>query len=237
MDSEKKFFLDELPDEGGPSHKKEPSALKESPSKKKQEQDPRLKKIQNLSQDERTEILSKRWRFDKPEYHFGWVAYICLLAALRELDFYDAYIVEKLHLDSATMGLGTAFLKPLFLWCNYFIEHPVFFALLTPVLFKFRTQSYFYLELSFDGVETVRGFNLNSDGVPDRVSIHWKEIVKVDKIKWNKRDALALSSEEKKLGFIIWDLKLEEKQAITVLLEGLVTKTHPLRAFIEKDLK
>ncbi|WPU63982.1 hypothetical protein [Peredibacter starrii] len=99
-DDEKKFKISELPDEGSSSSPKPPkkTVLRKDP-------DPRVEKLQLLSEREKVAVMTQTWFFDRPNWSFGWVIYVLILAGLQFSTPYEAYLAEIQLLDDNTMDL------------------------------------------------------------------------------------------------------------------------------------
>ena len=232
MSEEKKFKLDELPDKGS-------SHLNEAPKipKLKVKEDPRVVGIGKLTEEEKLKHLSVSWRYDKKIYHFEWVLYVAVLIVLEYEKIFSG-VAESLRpkTEDGLGAIGFAIADFFLVIPFYLVSHPSIFALLTPLLFKFRSSSPFGFMVTYDGLETVKNLNLIDGKNPDKVKIKWAEIVRVEKGIENKRNVLILHGHELRLGLIIWDIKKYEKQSIEIILKGLIPATHPFRKFIEKDI-
>jgi hypothetical protein len=175
----------------------------------------------------RIQIMEQKWHFDKKEFLFGWLIYVCCVAFLQYLVRSPEIVQEVNHFLKETGGEGSMVIN--------IILSPGRLILLTPFIFSLREDSAAYLDVSFDGLSTLVQIHPKV-GELQRIFVKWQDISKVQKTKSGGRDILQLSSVEGPLAQVIWDLTLHEKKGIHHLLKGLVTSGHPLRQFLEKDL-
>ena len=222
---EKKFSLDELPDEGSSSVSEKPTAVKV----KKAEVDPRKEAIaKSTDNKDKVKILQQSWRFDVPEYLSGWIVYVlCLCAAqawISGTDFLSRWSVLNNFVDGGLSLLGG------------FISHPIVFILATPFLFRFKTESELYFEINFDGINTLKKIHPGTGEFLTRNLIKWPEITNVQKTKSGSRDILQFHAKDGPVGQMIWDIDIDKKRGVKHLLNSLVVPSHPMRKFLEKDL-
>jgi hypothetical protein len=232
MDPEKKFKLDELPDEKSGSSVSKPQAPKKIPKVS----DPRLETLKSMTDSDRVDEMKRRWIFDLPVRMWSWVGYVVILLALEKSGFYAQYLNDIDLLNKSTMDLGGAMFDSLLLNLDYIIKHPFFLVVLTPLLFKFKKPSDFVFEVNFDGINTVKRINLGEHELPNRVQIKWNEIIDVTKGKVLERPILILIAPNGPVGELIWDISDENKRAFKLLLKGLVPKTHAFSQFLEKEV-
>lgn len=234
-DFDKKFKISELPDEGS-------SSSPGTPKKKfvKEEAEPRLEKLQLLSEREKVTVMTQSWHFDKPGWNFTWVIYVLILAAAQVSTPYQAYLNEIELLNNQTMDIGGDVVRAFTTYLEFLVRNPLILALLTPLFFKFTSVSDYHFEITFDGIKTVRKVVPNgSKELVTRTFIKWNEISLVEHGKSGDREVLQLHSLDGKAAEIIWDIGTDKKKAIKLLLNGLINNKHPLRVFLdnEKDLK
>jgi hypothetical protein len=232
MSEEKKFKLDELPEKG--------SSVSEKPQLFKRintSEDPRLKEAKNLTEEEKLLFLSKRWSYDRPLYHFDWLIYVLLLSVIEYKDFLSG-VAQSLRPQTSDeiLNVGLSFFDLPIVIAQSVLAHPSIFVLLTPFFFKLKSASPYGFIVTFDGLETVKSFNLVDGQTPERINIKWSEIVRIEKARLNKRSVLLLHGHDFRIGLLIWDLNKHQKKSIELILKGLVPAAHPLRKFIEKDI-
>jgi hypothetical protein len=232
MDDEKKFKLDELSDEKSESSASKPKTIK----KTTKAADPRLETMKPMSFEDRVDMMKRRWVFDKPERLWGWLFFIVILLALEKSGLYQQYVSDIDMLNRNTMEMGGTFLTSIFLFGDYFVKHPLFLIVLTPLLFKFKKSSIYVFEVNFDGINTVKSLNVVENGIPTRAQLKWNDIVHVSKTEANERPILVLSAVSGPVGVLIWDIHEDNKKALRLLLKGLIPKTHALSQFLEKDI-
>lgn len=232
MSEEKKFKLDELPDKGS-SHFEEAPKIQ----KIKEKQDPRVTGVNKLSEEDKLNLLSVRWSYDRQIYHLEWVIYIAAIMALQYENIFSGVAESFRPKSDDSLGAFGLLIADFFLVLPYYIlSHPAIFVLLTPFLFKFKSPSPFGFTITFDGLETVKNLNLIDGKNSERVRIKWSEITRLEKSVENRRTVLILYGHESRIGLIIWDIKMVEKKSIEIILKGLIPANHPLRKFIEKDI-
>ncbi len=235
MSSDKKFKLDELSDEGSSIEppKDNPPPKKSTPSKK--EADPRIARMKKLDDEKKVEEMVQRWHFDKKVNNYGWLIYVMLIVALQYINPYEQYLLETEMLAQNSMGFGEVF--NLGVYVEELVRRPIVFVFLTPFFFKFSSPSVYFFDLSFDGISTVRSVEIDAEVKPSRVFLKWDTIVEVQKKSKGSREVLQLLSPEGRIGELIWDITDEKKRAVKLLLKGLIKDKHPLRQFLEKDVK
>lgn len=237
MSSDKKFKLDELPDEGSSIEpQKSPSSpLNPKTRPPKKDHDPRLERLKDLDDEKRVQEMVQKWHFDVPNLNFGWLLYVGVIVALQFINPYEQYLREVDQLEQNSMGFGGVF--NLGVYVEELIRRPIVFLGLTPLFFKFVSPSVYFFDLSFDGVSTVKSVDIDAEVSPSRVVLKWDVIDKVEKKKKGGREVLQLFSSEGRIGELIWDIKDEQKRAVKLLMRGLIKDKHPLRQFLEKDIK
>jgi hypothetical protein len=223
MDNEKKIKLDELPDKG--SETGEEDKPKIIPLKKTSIE-PRLEKLKGLEDEERLEILSRSWRFDRPVRYWGGIILFLLLAALQ--------FTKALPTIGKVEGLSGMFLPQAEL--DFVLSNPIIFAILLPFFFKLRKESEHYFELTFSGIKTVQNVFPPPRQVVIRITVHWDEIAEVEKVKIKGRTILMLNNSEGPIGEMIWDIAGIKKEVIKNVMREIVNKKHPMMVFLEKDI-
>ena len=232
MDSdEKKVKLDELPDEGSEIPKPAPKL-----SSRKITIDPRLKKLSQVDDEKKVELMKRSWVFDDPDWSLWWVVYILVIVGVRMLDLYPR-ILENLESGQEDFFgfLGVIASPGLWIAQILFYYTPVFLIFLP--FFTYRTRSEFYLEISFDGLSTVKKIKVEPREMVQRIFVKWNEIIKVKKLVAGGKEKLELYSHDGKLAEIPWIYPLDKRRGILVLLKGLVSPDHPLRELLEKEMK
>jgi hypothetical protein len=228
MDSEKKFKLDELPDEGSkPQSKPRPKPAA-----------PRPNPLKGLDAGSKSRLMEQKWVFDRVEWLYGWVGYVSVVLALQFLNL--RRLMEEEYADrSARVQKDDLFGQMLdvrFEGLEFLAGNVWVLVLLTPAFFRFTRTSESYFQANYEGLSTLKSIALKPREMPIRVFIKWPEIIKVERGTSNRRPVLVLHSPEGRAGELIWDLPMQKKKALRLLLNGLLPDTHPLRAFIEKDL-
>lgn len=232
---EKKFKIDELPDEGS-SSVKPATPIKR---KTKEESEPRLEKLKILDPVTKVDVMVQKWEFDEPIKSFAWIGYILFLCVLEFSPFYSAYMAEVTAISRNSQTLGSIWTEEMGL-LNMIARHPIILILLTPFFYRSPQRSDYVFFLSFDGIDTVKKvLPLESKEIVSRVFIKWKEIERVEKGKIGEKEILRLYSLEGPTGDIIWSIDVTKKKAIHLLLKGMIVPKHPMRIFLEneKELK
>lgn len=232
MDQDKKVKLDELPEEGSSSFQG-PTDLR-SISK---ELEPRIQKLKKLDTAAQVNLMDQKWRFDKEVWTFGWLAYILILFAINQSGYHKGYFDERGVLRLQEFGLGGQFMQSIYGMFDFIVKYPIFLAVLAPLFFRLRKGSEFFMDISFEGLSTVKRVNLKENDMPLRVFFKWSEVHRVEKVKSGRRVVLKLYSQEDKLGEMIWDFDQSKKRALKILLNGHIHQDHPIRIFLEKDVK
>jgi hypothetical protein len=233
-DDEKKISIDELPDEGS-SFGSTPAP---KPKVKKKPQDPRITQLKSRSAEEQVKAMTHSWDFDFPERYYGWFVYAVILTVLEFSSIYANYLKELDLLNSNFFGVGGDFIRAYTYIIEGVLRHPTILIILAPIFFKFRGRSEYAFSLRFDGVQTVKKvLPLGSKELVSPVLIKWGEIERVEKILINNKEILRLYSSDGHIADIIWYIEIEKKQAVKVILGGMIPPSHPLREFLEKDLK
>lgn len=235
-DDEKKFSLDELPDEGSiPVPKPPPKRFRKSA-----ELDPRLKALSEAAMPQKVEVMLQRWYFDERIRNYNWVFYVSILLVLEFAPVYQQYLEELDLMNRSFFDVGGDIIRDYTIFLEGIIRHPAVLILLTPLFFNFSKSSDYAFEISFDGINTVRKYiPIGSKEMVSRVLVKWKEIEKIQKAWIDGREILRLHSLDGHIADIIWYIEIDKKRAIKQLLLGLVTSKHPMRVFLEneKDLK
>lgn len=233
-DEEKKFSLDELPDEGS-----EPAPKKTSQKPKKETPDPRVEKLIKLAPSAQVETMVQKWEFDEPIRSYTWVGFIIVLVVLEFAPFYKTYISEVQAINRTSSWMGD-------LWndnagiIEIFIKHPLIFLILLPLFYRGPKDSDYVFRISFDGIDTVKKIlPTRSKELISRVFIKWNEVERVEKGRIEDKEILRLYSLDGHIGDLIWYIDVSKKKAIHLLLKGMIVPKHPLRIFLdnEKELK
>lgn len=235
-DEEKKFSLDELPDEGSIPVPKPPVRK----TRLKDEPDPRLKAVKNAAIPQKVEVMLQKWYFDEKIQNYNWVPYVTILGILEFTPVYQQYMAELDLMNRAFFDVGGDIIRDFTVIIEGIIRHPAILILLTPLFFKFSRPSEYAFEITFDGINTVRHFlPVGSKKIVSRVQVKWKEIEKIVKIRVDGKEILQLHSIDGHIADLIWYIGTDKKRAIKLLLQGMVNAKHPLRVFLEneKDLK
>lgn len=233
---DKKFSLDELPDEG--SEPKPKAAPKKSPEKPL---DARVVNLKKLTTDkERLEMMDQSWVFDSPEYSFAWVPWATVLVA-AEYSGYFANVREDLRKAAENpFAIGADTFEALISIGTLFLKHPIILLALTPLFFNFKKRSEYFFEVKFDGINTLKKYlPIGSKEQLSRTMIKWDAIGQVTKVTIDGKDILRLSSADGHIADIIWYIENEKKRAFKLLLSGMISNKNPLRIFLsnEKELK
>lgn len=232
MDNEKKFKLDELPDEGGHPVQENKAS---SPKRPLKDKEPRLEKLKNMTASERVNAMTQRWHFDNPVRKWDWIIPLVILVVLQKGSFYSNYLADRMSIEARTDGMSEIFFGVIPL-IDPLARYPLIFALLIPLLFKFKVPSDIFFEITFDGINTVRTLTPKKNEVPTRIFIKWGEITEVKKITHNKRDILQLYTVDGPLAQMIWNIEDTKKQVLKQILKGLVSSKNAFRIFIEKEV-
>lgn len=224
---EKKFKLDELPDQGSfPDKLKVPAAKKNTP-------DPRVTNLKKMSDAERLDSLSQKWHFDKKQAKWGWLIALVLLIGLEKSGHMKAYDVSREKFEKEDNIVGS-FMINVFNF-EILFKHPLFLALLFPLFFKFSEAEGYFFEITFKGISAVKSIAVSGDQIK-RVFVPWDELVKIEKSAVNKREVLQIHDAKGPLAQLIWDIDETKKKVIKQILRGLLTDKHPFRIFIEKEV-
>ena len=230
-EDEKKFKLDELPDEGSKSSLKIPKKKIDKPGA-----DPRLEKLKFLSERQKTQVMTQTWKFDKSVLKYGWTIYIVVLGYLQYIRPYEQYLREIKSMNDYTMELGGDTVQAFTVVLEFLIKNPILLSLLTPLFFKFTRASDYFFEITFDGVKTVKEvLPVGSKELVSRTFIKWKDITGVEKALVGNREVLRIFSPDGKAAEVIWDIDTNKKKAIKLILNGLINNQHPLRMFLENE--
>lgn len=232
MSDDKKFSLDELPDEGS---KPEPQVV---PRKllKKDKPEPRIERLKTLDDRSKIEMMVQSWSFDKREPNHGWICFVVVLGIVEFTPFYQTYLSEIDAMNKNFFDVGGDMVRNMTSVLEAFIRHPIILVLLTPIFFKFSHASDYNFRISFDGIDTVkRLLPVGSTDLVTRTFIKWKEITKVEKGKIGDKEILRLHSTDGHIADLIWYIDLDKKRAIKLLLNGMILPKHPMREFLEKE--
>lgn len=232
MSDDKKFSLDELPDEGS---KSAPQVI---PRKllKKDKPEPRIERLKTLDDKSKVEMMIQSWSFDKREANHGWICFVAVLAIIEFTPFYQTYLLEIDAMNKNFFDVGGDLVRNMTGVIEAFIRHPIILVLLTPVFFKFTHPSDYKFKISFDGIDTVKRFlPLESKDLVTRTFIKWKEITRVEKGKIGEKEILRLHSTDGHIADLIWYIDIDKKRAIKILLNGMILPKHPMREFLDKE--
>lgn len=226
---EKKFTLDELPDKGS-----EPE-IKAPPPPKKEKPEPRLEKIKKLKPSEQVEALGQRWYFDKPKRNWGWLIALIALIYVEKAQLFHPNNEHRKRFAEESHGVSEIAFVGVDIF-DFLFVHPLIFAILIPLIFKFWESSAVFFEITFSGINAVRRIPVGTDLAPTRVSVKWDEIKNVSKDKAGKRDILIIHDKDGPVAELIWDIDEVKKKVIKQVVKGLVSNKHPFREFIEKEV-
>ena len=228
MDNEKKFKLDELPDSGS-----EPEKI-DIPKINKSKPEPRIEYLKQLTDSERVEALGEQWRFDRSKIKWGWLLFLFSLFAFEKSGVLSNYHAKKIRVEKDSDLIGAMiFDSP---EVEFVMKHPLIFSLLIPFLFKFRTSSNDYFEITFNGVNAVKTIDVPKFQIPLRVKVKWNDIKDVKKIIVKGRDVIELYNLEGPVAQLIWDIDDIKKKVVKRVLISLIASKHPMRILIEKDV-
>ena len=228
---EKKFSLDELPDEGSIPVPKPPRRIR-----KKEEVDPRLKTLSEAAVPQKVEVMLQRWYFDERVRNYNWVFYVSVLLVLEFTPVYQQYMAELDLMNRSFFDVGGDIIRDYTIFLEGIIRHPSILIILTPLFFNFSKASEYAFEITFDGINTVKKvIPIGSKEMVSRVLVKWKEIDQIQKGKVDGKDVLRLHSLEGHIADLIWYIEIDKKRAIKRLLQGMVTSKHPLRVFLENE--
>lgn len=228
---EKKFKLDELPDQKG----SEPDKLAPAPkSIVKPKLDERVENVKKLNHEQKLEALEKKWHFDKPVRKWTWLVVLIFLVFLEKSGHMKNYYARRAELREKTDG-QSEFIFDL-LVVDGMIAHPLFLALLIPVFFKFKESEGLFFEITFNGINAVLKINYDIKYGPHRVQIPWGDVASVVKKTVNNREVLEIHDAKGPRAQLIWDIEDVKKKVVKQVLKGLIANTHPFRVFIEKEV-
>lgn len=235
-DDEKKFSLDELPDEGGQPVKKE------APKKTFQKPiDPRVTNLKNLKTDtSKVEMMEQSWSFDVPEYSFFWVPWAVMIAIVEWSGYFSNVQDDLQTAVENPFALGADVISSFISVGTVLFKHPIILIFLLPIFFRFRKQSDYYFEVKFDGISTVKKYiPRGSKEHVHRTLVKWDSIKEVKKVSMDDKVFLRLMSLDGHIADIIWYIDIEKKRALKLLLSGMISQKNPLRVFLdnEKELK
>jgi hypothetical protein len=227
LDDEKKFKLEDLPDEeSGGSVPPAPVIPLKTP-------EPRILRLKKLDDEAKVTALTKKWIFDKDRWNSGWVIALGFLLFFQKLELDELFLKQMTSSAIESEFFRDTFVTPFMDPLVFILGNPIVLALLIPVFLKFKSPSEYSMELSFDGVNTVK----KVQELPPRVFIKWPEITKVKKAKYFRRQILILSSPSGEIGEMIWDIPRDQKRAFKFLIDGWLADDHALKKFLEKDMK
>lgn len=235
-DDEKKFSLDELPDEGSQPVKKEaPKKILQKPV------DPRVTNLKNLKTDSsKVEMMEQFWSFDVPEYSFFWVPWAAMLAIAEWSGYFSTIQDDLQRAVENPFALGADVIASFLSFGTVILKHPIILIFLLPIFFRFRKQSEYYFEVKYDGINTVKKFiPRGSKELVHRTMVKWDSIKDVKKGVIDGKEILRLTSLDGHIGDLIWYIDIEKKRALKLLLSGMISPKNPLRVFLdnEKELK
>jgi hypothetical protein len=228
MDKEKKIKLEELPDLGSEPEVKLP------PTAKKKKPEPRIAKLKNMNDSEKSDALSLRWHFDRPDKRWGWLITLLILLFLQKNGHMMHYQQKRAEAAKQTYGMSEVIVGALDF--SSLMRYPLILAIFIPVFFKTKIKSDTYFDLTFQGIETVKKVTPASQESHLRVLIKWEDIIHVEKTRLNNRDVLILSDVSGPVAEMIWDIDKIKKKVIKQVLAGLVSNKNAFRIFIEKDV-
>lgn len=232
---DRKFSLDELPDEGSEPKPKTP---KKSPDKPLDERVVNLKKL--TTDKERLEMMDQSWIFDAPEYSFAWIPWATVLVA-AEYSGYFANVREDLRRAAENpFAIGADTFESLLSVGTFFLKHPIILLVLTPLFFSFKKRSECFFEVKFDGIDTLKKYlPVGSKELVSRTFVKWDAIGQVTKVNIDGKEILRLTSADGHIADIIWYIEIEKKRAFKLLLSGMISNKNPLRIFLsnEKEIK
>lgn len=235
-DDEKKFSLDELPDEGSQPVKKEaPKKIIQKPA------DPRVTNLKNLKTDSsKVEMMVQFWAFDKEEYSFFWVPWAVAIAAAEFTGFFSNVQDDLQRAVENPWAIGADVIANFISVGTVILKHPIILIFLLPIFFRFRKPSEYYFEVKFDGINTVKKYiPRGSKEQVHRTLVKWDSIKDVKKVSIDDKEILRLMSLDGHIADIIWYIDVEKKRAMKLLLAGMISQKNPLRVFLEneKELK
>lgn len=220
---EKKFKLNELPDEGSHFIEEVPPPKR----KKKSPQEPRIVNIKKLSDIDKKDALSVIWRFDKPKLKWGWIVALLVLIVLQNYRYFLPVRIGERD-EFAEFG---SFLYDLINVMDYVF----FLVILFPFIFKFEETEELFFEINFNGISAVENIRTHTAGAK-RVFLRWDEILSVKKKSVGRREVLEIHSAKGPEAQLIWDIANVKKKVVKQILRGLINDKHPLRIFIEKEV-
>lgn len=236
MSDEKKFKLDELPDEGSePVKKAPPKRTAPRPS------DPRISQVKNLKTDKaRVEMMEQSWTFDLPDYSFTWVPWLVVLGAAEWSGYFANVRSDLEKVAENPFAIGADVFASLLSVGTLFLKHPIIFLAFFPLFFRLQKPSEYLFEVKFDGINTVKKYiPRGSKEILSRTLLKWDSIGSVTKIKIDGKEILRITSPDGHIADIIWYIENEKKRALKLLLSGMISPKNPLRVFLdsEKELK
>ncbi len=229
---EKKFSLDELPDEGSVEIVPKVSA----PAKKvRKEEDPRVQKLRKLDPVTKIDAMSQKWEFDRPVKSYLWVGFILLLVILQFTPLYQTYVGEIHQMSKTSVTFGEIWIENAGI-IETILKHPLILILLVPFVYRAPKPSDYIFRISFDGIDTVRKvLPIGSKELVGRVFIKWNQINRIEKGRVDSKEILRLYAVEGHIGDLIWYIDETKKKAIFLLLKGFIVSNHPLRIFLENE--
>lgn len=232
MSDDKKFSLDELPDEGS---KSEPRPVHRK-LLKPEKPEPRIERLKSLDDKSKVEMMVQFWAFDKREANHGWICYVLILAIVEFTPFYQTYLKEIDAMNKNFFDVGGDMVRNFTGVIEAFIRHPIILVLLTPVFFNFSHASDYAFKITFDGIDTVKRFlPVGSKDLIMRSFVKWKEITKIEKGTVGDKEILRLHSTDGHIADLIWYIDVDKKRAIRILLNGMILPKHPMREFLDKE--
>lgn len=228
---EKKFKLDELPDQKG----SEPDKLAPAPkSIVKPKLDERVENVKKLNHEQKLDALEKKWKFDKPVQKWAWLVVLIGLFALEKSGHMKDYYARREALNKKTEGISEYFFAVVMV--DDLVKHPLFLALLIPLFFKFKGSDGLHFEITFNGINAPLKINFDVKYGPHKVQVPWADVASVVKKTVNNRPVLEIHDAKGPRAQLIWDIDDVKKKVVKQVLKGLIANTHPFRVFIEKEV-
>lgn len=234
MEEEKKIKISELQDETGAPSSPEIPPKKKSPKKDIPEAHQSLKEAKKIS--EKKELTEKEWFFDKPILLKGWI-FIGLALILIYLSPLKGHLQQETQsFETDIFDFSRLLMVPDAM--SFLVDHIWIFVLILPIFMKTHATSSSYFRIDFFGINTVekvlpeKEYNDKSR----RITIKWKEITEAKLAKSSQRDIIQLTINNSNKAELIWDISLIKKRVVSKLLSNFVSKDHPLRVLVEKDL-
>ncbi len=229
---EKKFSLDELPDEGGLTV--EPQ-IRIPIKKNRKEEDPRLEKLSKLDPVSKIEVMVQKWEFDRPVKNYNWLVFILMLIVLQVAPVYQTYVGELHQMSKTSATFGEIWIENAGL-IETLLKYPLILIILVPFIYRAPTPSAFIFRISFDGIDTVKKvLPTGSKELVRRTFMKWNEVNRIERGIIDGKEILCLYSVDGHIGDLIWYIDSSKKKAIKLLLKGLIVQKHPMRIFLENE--